>query len=107
MNIRSSISRLLKRYRDNKSKKIIGFNNLIINKGFLNNSKFDIDGNNNKIIINKSSSVNNVFFYIRGDNHLIDIREKCYIGGGELWIEDNNCSIIIHSNTTIENAHLR
>jgi acetyltransferase-like isoleucine patch superfamily enzyme len=106
MKIRSSISKLVKLYRDKKNKKIIGSNNQIINNGHINNSKFDIVGNNNKIVIEKSSSINNVLFFIRGDNHLIEIDENCYIGGGELWIEDNNCAIIINSGTTIESAHL-
>ncbi len=106
MNIRVSISKLVKSYRDKKNKKIVGSNNQIINDGHVNNSKFDIVGNNNKIVIKKSSSINNVLFFIRGDNHLIEINQNCYIGGGELWIEDNNCAIIINSGTTIESAHL-
>ena len=106
MCIRSYIHRLILSDRDSKSKKIVGSNNQIINAGHINNSKFDIVGNNNKIVIKKSSSINNVLFFIRGDNHLIEINQNCYIGGGELWIEDNNCAIIINSGTTIESAHL-
>ena len=106
MGIRSYIHRLILSYRDSKNKKIVGLNNLIINDGHINNSKFDIEGNNNKIIIKKLSSINNVLFFIRGDNHFIEIDENCYIGGGEFWIEDSNCSIIVHARTTIENAHL-
>lgn len=106
MGIRSYIQRLILSDSDSKNKKIVGLNNEIINEGHINNSKFDIVGNNNKIVIKKSSSINNVLFFIRGDNHLIEIGENCYIGGGEFWMEDNNCYIIIHSGTTIESAHL-
>jgi acetyltransferase-like isoleucine patch superfamily enzyme len=106
MGIRSYIHRLILSGRDKKNKKIVGLNNQVINNGHINNSKFDIVGNNNKIVIEKSSSINNVLFFIRGDNHLIEIDENCYIGGGELWMEDNNCAIIINSGTTIESAHL-
>jgi len=100
------LKRLLKLSRFEKDKKIIGINNELLNFGHLNNCRFDIKGNNNKIVIKKSSSINNVLFFISGDNHLIEIDQNCYIGGGELWMEDNNCAIIIHYGTTIESAHL-
>jgi acetyltransferase-like isoleucine patch superfamily enzyme len=106
MNLKNTIFQILNLFKKLDDKRIVGNYNLVINEGHINNSKFDIEGNNNKILISKLASVNNVLFYIRGDNHLIDIRDSCYIGGGELWIEDYNCSIIIHSHTTIENAHL-
>ena len=106
MGIKTYIHRFILSHRDSKNKKIVGSNNQIINDGHVNNSKFDIVGNNNKIVIKKSSSINNVLFFIRGDNHLIEIDQNCYIGGGELWMEDNNCAIIINSGTTIESAHL-
>lgn len=106
MGIRSYISQLILSHKNSKNKKIVGLNNQIINNGHINNSKFDIVGNNNKIVIKKSSSINNVIFFIRGDNHHIEINQNCYIGGGEFWMEDNNCAIIIHSGTTIESAHL-
>jgi acetyltransferase-like isoleucine patch superfamily enzyme len=98
-------------YQKNKNnlkiKKLInGNSNRISNLGILKNVIFDISGNNNSISIGKNSSINNTLFYIRGDNHLIDIGENCYYGQGELWIEDNDCSLIIHSQTTVERAHL-
>jgi acetyltransferase-like isoleucine patch superfamily enzyme len=106
MGIRSYIQGLILSHRDSKNKKIVGLNNQIINDGHVNNSKFDIVGNNNKIVIKNSSSINNVLFFIRGDNHLIEIDQNCYIGGGDFWMEDKNCAIIIHYGTTIESAHL-
>jgi hypothetical protein len=62
MNIRISFRRLVKLYRDRKNKKIVGSNNQIINDGHINYSKFDIVGNNNKIVIKKASSINNFLF---------------------------------------------
>ncbi len=83
-----------------------GKNNVIINDGNLNNTHFDIIGNNNEIKIGKNSHINNALIFMRGDFHRIIIGENCFFGKGELWIEDDHGSIIIHNNTTIEHAHL-
>lgn len=106
MSLKNRIFNFFKKFNKKKCNRILGNNNQVINDGHVNNSKFDIVGNNNKIVIKKASSINNVLFFIRGDNHLIEIDQNCYIGGGDFWIEDNNCAIIIHSGTTIESAHL-
>ena len=90
-----------------KAKKLVkGINNTISNLGIFENVVIDISGNNNSIIIGRNTRICNTLFFIRGDNHLINIGENCYYGKGELWIEDNNCSLIIHDQTTVERAHL-
>jgi acetyltransferase-like isoleucine patch superfamily enzyme len=85
---------------------IKGSNNKIINEGRFNNVVFDAIGDNNMIQVGKNSSVNNTLIYIRGNYHRIIIEENCYYGEGELWLEDDHCSLIIHSNTTVERGHL-
>ena len=82
------------------------FDNQILNSGVIKNVKFDIEGNNNSIVIGKNTRITNALFFIRGNNHLVHIGEECFYGGGEIWIEDNNCSLIIHDCTTVERAHL-
>ncbi|MEP6596724.1 MAG: acyltransferase [Ginsengibacter sp.] len=83
-----------------------GKNNSIVNQGMFHKVIIDVDGNNNKIIIGRNSTVKNALIYIRGNNHKLIIGENCFFGGGELWIEDHDCSLIIYSQTTIEHAHL-
>ena len=62
MGIKSYLHRLILSDRDIKNKKKFGSNNQIINDGHINYSKFDIVGNNNKIVIKKASSINNFLF---------------------------------------------
>jgi len=89
-----------------KSPSIQGRNNKIINLGAFNKVIFDIKGNDNKVEIGKNTIIKNTLIYMRGNKHTIIIKDDCYIAGGELWIEDSNCSLIIHNQTTIEHAHL-
>lgn len=96
----------MKRALAGKQPTIIGNNNVVDNQGTLTNVNFDIIGNDNSISIGKNSVINNTLIFIRGDKHRIIIEEGCYFGEGELWIEDDHCSLIIHSNTTVERAHL-
>jgi acetyltransferase-like isoleucine patch superfamily enzyme len=85
---------------------ILGKNNVIINKGFLLNVKFDIVGDNNVIEIMQGSILSDMLIYMRGNNHSFKIGEKCYYKGGNVWFEDNHCEIEIGQNTTIESADL-
>ena len=87
-------------------KSISGNGNNISIKGVLFNTKFDIIGNNNTVIIARGSVINNFKIFIRGNNNVLKIGEFCYISGGEAWFEDDFNEISIGNKTTIEDAHL-
>src|SRR5258708_32890819 len=84
----------IKKIFKRKTPSIQGLNNKIINLGAFNKVVFDIKGNDNNIEIGKNTILKNTLIYIRGNNHSIIIKDDCYMGGGELWIEDSNCSLI-------------
>ena len=64
-------------------KSISGNGNNISIKGLLFNTKFDIIGNNNTVVIARGSVINNFKIFIRGNNNVLRIGEFCYISGGE------------------------
>ncbi len=90
------------------SYKIRGINNSINNKGaLLKNVTFDIEGDNNEIVLSKSVYMNSVTFFIRGNNHKILIQDNCrFYRGSNIWFEDNNCTLLIKKNTTIQDVHI-
>lgn len=73
----------------------------------LNKCTFDIDGNNNEIVISASSILNNVTFFIRGDNHRVTIGQRVKFSlGGEIWMEDQGCEVLIGNHSTFESSHI-
>lgn len=104
MMLKKIIRRIKKMVKGNSP--IKGNHNNIDNKGVFYKVVFDINGNNNIISIGKNTTIKNTLIYIRGNNHSIIFQEGCYMHGGELWIEDHSCSIIVKNKTTIEHAHL-
>jgi acetyltransferase-like isoleucine patch superfamily enzyme len=89
-------------------KKIYGHDNKIIYKdAILSSVIFDIIGDYNTIEIKKGSILNDVVFFIRGNNHRIGIDENCkFYRGSNIWFEDCECVLIIGPETTFENVHL-
>ncbi len=52
-------------------------------------------------------SLHRVTFFIRGDNHQIQIGKGCKFNrGGEIWFEDNSGSLIVGQYSTFENVHI-
>lgn len=45
-------------------------------------------------------------FQIYGDSHNIKIGKNCILKNTVIWFEDENCSLEIGDNTTIEGAHI-
>lgn len=82
--------------------------NKIINKGaFLKNINIHIEGKYNYITIAPFSRLKNCKIYIKGDNCKITIGGgKTHITNTTLWCEDNNSSIIIGKDFTIESGHI-
>lgn len=89
-------------------RKVSGNNNSVMyGNAILSSVFFDISGNDNSIEIMDDCLLNNVVFYIRGDSHKVLIKRGCRFNrGGNLWFEDNNCSLIIGENSTFEDVHL-
>ncbi|MEW6088693.1 MAG: DapH/DapD/GlmU-related protein [bacterium] len=87
---------------------INGTNNSILKDGVkLNNVKFNITGNNNKIIIGPGCYLNNVRFYIKGSGHNIDISENCWFKRrASIDFEDENCTLFIGKNSVLEEANI-
>lgn len=108
-NIRKKIISQIKKIFFHFNKKIRGSGNSVLHSKstIFTNTKIDISGNSNKIIISENCSFRNVKFYIRGNNNLIRISPNVnFYRGGELWIEDDNCSIEIGKDTSFEDTHI-
>lgn len=89
--------------------RINGLNNYIyISKSsILTGCKLNINGSNNKIIIDAGCSLRRVSISIFGNNNTIEISENVFFyRGGNLWVEDDLCSISIGANSTFEDAHI-
>ena len=84
-----------------------GRNNRILNSGQKVNSRFQITGEGNKILIEKGTLLLNSLIRINGNNNTVLLKEGSYISGAELWVEDNNCEINIGRKTFIgHHSHL-
>ena len=63
-------------------RKIRGSHNSIqAQEAILNKVEFDIQGDNNTIIIRRGTIINKTHFYIRGSNHKVDIGCNCFLPG--------------------------
>ena len=76
-------------------------NHLSANLSLLNNAKIQIKGNNNKIILGTkvhfAGHIN-----IQGNNNLVKIDDNCTIRKTLFWLEDDNNTVLIGNNTSIE-----
>jgi acetyltransferase-like isoleucine patch superfamily enzyme len=92
----------------NNSRKIKGQNNLInIGQSILKNTCIDIQGDNNTIEIKSQTIIDNLTFHIRGSGHHIAIGSNCRFNeGGTIWVEDQECRLVVGDNTFILNAHI-
>ena len=96
-----------RRRQTNVIYRVKGNNTINCEAAKLSSVTFEIEGNNNYINIGENCVLNNVRFYIRGENHSITINSNCaFHNGGDIWIEDHNCSLIIEEHSTFENVHL-
>ncbi len=73
----------------------------------LASTKFEIWGNNNRIVIGANCLFNNVTFHLEGDNHQIEIGDNVDFNiAGSIWFEDEYGTLTIGSESTFENVHL-
>lgn len=66
-------------------------------------STITIHGQNNRIILNDMSQLNNIKIIIYGNNNIINIGKFCYLQGCTLWCEDDNNVVILSEHTYIHN----
>lgn len=92
----------------NNIRKIRGNNNVIRSENSkLSSVIFDIKGNDNQIDIQEGAVLKNVTFHIRGDKHKILIGKYCSFNrGGNIWLEDAECTLSIGARSTFEDVHL-
>ena len=83
-------------------------NNTIITKGsFIKHTKFDINGKNNIIHIGTKARLRNCKFTIIGNNCKIIIgNNHTIITDVHFWCQDDNSTIIIGDDFTIEGGHI-
>lgn len=91
----------------NKHSYCVGKRNKITVRGTRIASRFQIQGDDNQIIILTMGCVKNAHIYIQGNRNKIIIKEGALVSGAELWVEDNDCTIEIGMNTFIgHHSHL-
>lgn len=84
-----------------------GSNNSIQNKGIKIASRIQIKGIGNVFINETGSVIYRSVIRINGAGNRIVLHSGAYISGAELYIEDNNCTIEIGSNTYVgHHSHL-
>jgi len=81
-------------------------NQIELKCAFIKNSRINIKGKNNRIIITPENRLNNCLLYIRGNNCEIIIDKHCILSNLELWIEDDGGKIIVGYRTTVEGGHI-
>ena len=92
----------------NNNTKIKGDNNQIqIGDSIVKNTNFDIYGENNTITVDSQTILENLTFHIRGSGHHIFIGKNCrFTKGGTIWIEEQNCKLLIGNDNYIVNADI-
>lgn len=69
--------------------------------GFMKNTKINICGTNNQLVVGNMSRHSNCRVTIKGNNNKVIIGDDCFITEGDFFIEDDNGTICIGSDTTI------
>ena len=97
---------LYRNFNDNHSY-VRGKGNDIISKGAKVNSRIQVQGNNNQVILEDESALRNTQIKILGNNNQVVLKKGAYVSGAELWVEDNNCILEIGSFTFVgHHSHL-
>ena len=74
---------------------------------FIKNITINCKGNNNKVVFEKGCRLSNCSITILGNNTKLHIKEDCVINGLDIWLQDDESSILIGKNTWIsKNCHL-
>lgn len=76
-------------------------NNIYCSKVIFKKVLFQINGNDNTIIIGKYARISDTKFIVYGSGHEVIIGDNVILDGVNLVFEDHNCKIVIGSNTVI------
>lgn len=84
-----------------------GRGNRIVNNGVRVGSRIQIDGDGNKIILEKGCMLLNTLIKIEGNNNTVILKARSYVSGAELWVEDNKCTLSVGERTFVgHHTHL-
>ena len=84
-----------------------GSKNKFVNKGQRVNSRIQVCGNENTVIIEKGALLLNSLVKINGNGNVIILKAGAYISGAELWVENNCCELVIGERTFVgHHSHL-
>lgn len=72
---------------------------------FIQNTRFNIKGNRNTVLVGSNVRLNTTTIQIDGDDNKIVLEDNIQ-GSVRLWISGNNCQILIGKNTTIRDANI-
>lgn len=81
-------------------------NQITYNGSLLKNTKIQISGVNNSILISPKNRLINCKLNIRGRNCRIFVESNCTLKNLELWLEDDGSEIFIGNTTSIEGGHI-
>lgn len=71
------------------------------------NSRIQITGNGNKVVMEKGALLLNSLIKISGNNNRVVLKANSYVSGAELWVENNNCELSIGERTFVgHHSHL-
>lgn len=92
----------------NKHSYISGSNNKIKNRGGQKvNSRIQVSGNGNTVVIEKDAMLRSSRIRIIGNNNFVRLKSNSYISGAELWVENDGCQIVVGERTFIgHHSHL-
>ena len=86
--------------------KLKGSVKVILNSGYVVNSRFIINGNGNVLLFDDDVKINHCQFIINGDNCLIDLRGSRIIKNSKFELLDSNTQITIGNNTGFNNNRI-
>ena len=83
-----------------------GRNNKIDNQGIKLDTRIQIRGNNNQVVVGKGAVLKQAKLFIQGSLNRIIIHPNVYLEETVIHIEDNNCLIEIGEHTFVGPSHL-
>ena len=85
-----------------------GSGNKVVNNGGVKvHSPIQINGNGNRVVLEKGSLLHNTTVKIQGNNNEVVLKAGAYVSGAELWVEDNGSRIVIGERSFIgDHSHL-
>ncbi len=81
-------------------------NHLEISDTIFLNVQIDVLGSDNIIRFAENCAFSSTLIRVRGDHHTITVGANCSYQGGELWVEDHDCTLRIGEGTTVVEAHI-